>query len=64
MNEKHKTAKSYVEFDVDKLCELVSSIASIASPVTKIDKMEGGFNKALLMTTESGSGVIAQDSMS
>ena len=53
-------AKRYVKFDVDALCSLVSSLPSVSSPIFKIDKMEGGFNKAMLMTAENGKEIIAK----
>lgn len=40
---------------------MVASIGgSVKSPVLKIDKLEGGFSKALLMTTENGSEYIVK----
>lgn len=58
VNEEYELAKRYSPFDIGALCQLVSSI--IDSPITKIDKREGGYNKALLMTGESGHTVIAK----
>lgn len=56
-----QNAKRYVKFDLDKLCDLVASVSGFQkSPVCKIDKMEGGFSKALLMMMENGSEVIAK----
>ncbi|PGH15601.1 hypothetical protein AJ80_05465 [Polytolypa hystricis UAMH7299] len=60
VNEKHEKSKRYAKFDLDALCTLVSSLPSISSPISKIDKMEGGFNKALLMTVENGKEVVAK----
>lgn len=61
INEEHQYANRYVRFNIDKLCELVSSVVGDRhSPVLKIDKMEGGFHKALLMTLENGCEVIAK----
>ncbi|KAJ9388316.1 hypothetical protein DTO063F5_2647 [Paecilomyces variotii] len=60
VNEARERARRYAEFNVDALCSLVSSLPSISSPISKIDKMEGGFNKALLMTAENGKEVIAK----
>ncbi|PGH19280.1 hypothetical protein AJ80_04033 [Polytolypa hystricis UAMH7299] len=60
VNEKHEKSKRYAKFNLDALCTLVSSLPSISSPISKIDKMEGGFNKALLMTAENGKEVIAK----
>lgn len=58
MNEEYELAKRYSPFDIGALCQLVSSI--IHSPIVKIDKREGGYNKALLMTGENGQAVIAK----
>ncbi|KAI9835514.1 MAG: hypothetical protein M1819_001965 [Sarea resinae] len=60
VNEKHETAKRYVEFDVDQLCKMVASIPAVSSPVSKIDKVEGGFNKALILTMENGTRAVAK----
>lgn len=60
VNEKRETARRYARFDVDALCRVVASIPAISSPICKIDKMEGGFNKALLMTAENQKQVIAK----
>ena len=58
-DEMAQIAKRYVRFDLDKLCDLVVSVSgSQKSPVCKIDKMEGGFSKALLMMMENGSEVV------
>ncbi|KAF4215038.1 hypothetical protein CNMCM8980_008787 [Aspergillus fumigatiaffinis] len=53
-------SKRYAKFDLDALCSLVSSLPSVSSPISKIEKMEGGFNKALLITAENGKEVIAK----
>lgn len=58
VNEEYELTKRYSPFDVGALCQLVSSI--IKSPIVKIDKREGGYNKALLMTGENGHTVIAK----
>lgn len=60
VNEKLKLSKRYAKFDLDALCAVVSSLPQISSPIATIDKMEGGFNKALLMTAENGKQVIAK----
>lgn len=59
-NEDQQLSKRYVTFDVQKLCQVVASSTEHGSPVCKIDKMEGGFSKALLMTTEDGVEVVAK----
>lgn len=58
VNEDYELAKRYSPFDISALCQRVSSI--LDSPIVKIDKREGGYNKALLMTAENGHSVIAK----
>lgn len=60
MNEKQQLLKRRVHFNVQKLCEVLTSVTMAGAPVCKIDKMEGGFSKALLITTEDGTEVIAK----
>ncbi|TQB70518.1 hypothetical protein MPDQ_000391 [Monascus purpureus] len=54
VNEEYELAKRYARFDIDALCKVVSSLPSVGSPIIKIDKKEGGYNKALLMKAENG----------
>lgn len=61
INESAELEQRYVKFNVDKLCEVVRSVAGDGvSEVREIDKMEGGFNKALLMTLANGKQVVAK----
>ncbi|RDW68809.1 phosphotransferase family protein [Aspergillus mulundensis] len=60
VNEKHEVSKRYVKFDLEALCTVVSSLPSVGSPISTIDKLEGGFSKALLMTAENGKEVITK----
>lgn len=60
VNEEYELAKRYSPFNVDALCRTVSSLPSVNSPVCQVVKKEGGYNKALLMTTENGRMVIAK----
>lgn len=53
-------SERYAKFDLDALCALVSALPHVSSPISRIDKMEGGFNKVLLMTAENGKEVIAK----
>lgn len=39
---------------------MVASIGDTLSPVCEIEKMEGGFHKALLMTLENGREIVAK----
>jgi hypothetical protein len=61
INEKYQCEQRYVKFDVARLC----AVAAIAggrseSPITAIEKMEGGFCKALLMKKEDGTEVVVK----
>jgi hypothetical protein len=60
VDEEQQFSKRYVKFDVEKLCHIVASVTKGASPVCKIDKIEGGFSKAFLMTMENGAEAIAK----
>ncbi|KAJ5102422.1 hypothetical protein NUU61_004644 [Penicillium alfredii] len=60
VNEEYELAKRYSTFDISALCQMVSSLPAVRSPIVKIDKREGGYNKALLMTAESGHTVITK----
>ncbi|KDB22282.1 hypothetical protein H109_05808 [Trichophyton interdigitale MR816] len=63
-NEEYQYARRYVRFNINELCNLVTSVVSksdsTVSKVTKIEKMEGGFHKALLMSLENGTEVVAK----
>ena len=59
-DEKQQFLKRRVKFDVRKLCDVVVSLSKNGAPVCKIDKMEGGFSKALLITTADGMEVVAK----
>jgi hypothetical protein len=60
-NEKHACDRRYVTFDVDRLCEVAASTGGQKySPVRAIEKMEGGFSKALLLYKEDGSEIVAK----
>lgn len=60
IDEKQQFLKRRVDFDVRKLCDVVASLTKNGASVCKIDKMEGGFSKALLITTEDGMEVVAK----
>jgi hypothetical protein len=48
-------------FDVERLCEIAASTGRQKySPVRAIEKMEGGFSKALLLRKQDGSEIIAK----
>ncbi len=59
-NERDHAAKHNVVFDVGQLCRLVAELPAVGSAVTRIEKFEGGFNKALRLTAENGVEVFAK----
>ncbi|KAM5437911.1 hypothetical protein MaudCBS49596_006474 [Microsporum audouinii] len=60
VDEEYQYARRYIRFNINKLCDLVSSIVGNGASVTKVAKMEGGFHKALLMTLNNGTEVVAK----
>lgn len=61
VNEGYERAKRYSPFDIRELCRMVSALPRVAgSPITRIEKKEGGYNKALLMTAENGTNILAK----
>ncbi|KAH6642459.1 kinase-like domain-containing protein [Boeremia exigua] len=58
-NEKKALDRRYLNFDIDQLCAVGASTGQ-QSPVRAIEKMEGGFSKALLLCKEDGSEIIAK----
>lgn len=60
VNEQFELSRRHVTFDVNSLCALVSSLPCIMSPVSSIDKQEGGFNKALIVTTANNRQVVVK----
>jgi hypothetical protein len=59
-NEKKATDRRHVKFDVDQLCAVAVTTDGKYSPVCTIEKMEGGFSKALLLHKEDGSEIVAK----
>ncbi|GLB12524.1 hypothetical protein AtubIFM57258_010206 [Aspergillus tubingensis] len=60
VDEEHQLARRYVKFDVDALCSVAAALGDVPSPVASVEKLEGGFSKALLMRKENGSEVVAK----
>lgn len=64
VDKEYQFARRYIRFNIDELCNLVSSVVakgtSTVSKVAKMEKVEGGFHKALLMTLENGTEVVAK----
>lgn len=49
-----------MRFDIDALCDAAAAAGDEPSRITTIEKMEGGFSKALLMKKENGNEVVAK----
>ena len=60
VNEKQQYESRYVKFDLKALCDIAASAGSTKCPIRKIEKMEGGFSKVLLLQKDDGSEVIAK----
>ncbi|KAF2877050.1 kinase-like domain-containing protein [Massariosphaeria phaeospora] len=60
VDEENQCRKRNVRFDISSLCELVGNLCETASPVIAIDKLEGGFSKALLMKRADGTELVAK----
>jgi hypothetical protein len=60
VREKESCDQRYLKFDLDQLCAVAASTGSSKSPVCTVEKMEGGFSKALLMCKEDGTEVVAK----
>ncbi|KAL8869828.1 MAG: hypothetical protein Q9174_003975 [Haloplaca sp. 1 TL-2023] len=58
-DETRQLTKRYLQFDLTKLCDEASRVTN-GSAVQSIEKMEGGFSKALLMTMSNGKEIIAK----
>jgi hypothetical protein len=59
-NEEKACARRYVKFNVDQLCDVVAAVGEQSSPVYTIEKMEGGFSRALLLRRKDESEIIAK----
>jgi hypothetical protein len=59
VREKQSCDQRYLKFDLDQLCAVAASAGSTKSPIRTIEKMEGGFSKALLRSKEDGTEVVA-----
>jgi hypothetical protein len=60
INEEHQYQQRYVKFDIPRLCDAAAVVGSTKSPIVAIEKMEGGFCKALLMRKADGSEIVAK----
>ncbi|KAM5439426.1 hypothetical protein MferCBS31731_004522 [Microsporum ferrugineum] len=61
INEEFQFDQRYVKFNLDALCTLAATAGGgQASPVRVVEKIEGGFSKALLMKKQNGMEVVAK----
>ncbi|PIG79266.1 hypothetical protein AARAC_004131 [Aspergillus arachidicola] len=60
VNEQRQLDRRYLKFDLDTLCDVAASAGGDSSRIVTIEKLEGGFSKALLMKKENGKEVIAK----
>lgn len=49
-----------MKFDVSQLCDVAAVAGDTKSPIASIEKMEGGFCKALLLRKADGSEIVAK----
>lgn len=60
IDEQRQLDRRYVKFNIDALCDVAAAADDDSSRITTIEKMEGGFSKALLMRKENGKEIIAK----
>ncbi|RAH76985.1 hypothetical protein BO86DRAFT_404132 [Aspergillus japonicus CBS 114.51] len=60
IDEETQVRRRYLKFNIDALCDIAAPAGGNRSPIRTIEKFEGGFSKALLLTKENGDEVIAK----
>ncbi|OBT41089.1 hypothetical protein VE00_09345 [Pseudogymnoascus sp. WSF 3629] len=60
IDEQRQLELRHVKFDLDALCDASAAAGPEPSPITAVEKMEGGFSKAFLMKRKNGTEVIAK----
>ncbi|TQB67461.1 hypothetical protein MPDQ_005707 [Monascus purpureus] len=60
VDEDRQLARRYRKFNPDALCDIAATAGGSTSRIISIEKLEGGFSKALLMTKADGSELIAK----
>jgi hypothetical protein len=60
VDEKAQQQLRYVKFDLDRLCRLAAAYFSDTTKCVRVVKLEGNFNKALLLTMDDGNEAIAK----
>ncbi|EEP81246.1 predicted protein [Uncinocarpus reesii 1704] len=60
VNEHYQCQRRYLKFNLAELCNVASTLGSQQSPIIAVDKLEGGFCKALIMKREDGTKLVAK----
>ncbi|KAJ9196693.1 hypothetical protein DTO164E3_6223 [Paecilomyces variotii] len=60
IDEQRQLDRRYVKFNIDALCDVAAAAGDESSRIKTIEKMEGGFSKALLMKKANGKEIIAK----
>jgi hypothetical protein len=58
--EKQQRDCRYVKFDLEALCEVAASAGPSVSPVREVEKLEGGYSKALRIQKEDGTELVVK----
>ncbi|KAE8333474.1 kinase-like domain-containing protein [Aspergillus sergii] len=60
VDEQRQLDRRYLKFNLEALCAVAAAADGDSSRITAIEKLEGGFSKALLMKKENGKELIAK----
>jgi hypothetical protein len=60
VREKKSCDERYLKFDLEQLWAVAATAGRSKSPIHTIEKLEGGFSKALLMRKEDGADIVAK----
>ncbi|RAK75708.1 phosphotransferase family protein [Aspergillus fijiensis CBS 313.89] len=60
IDEETQLRRRYLKFNIEALCDLAATAGVNPSPIRTIEKLEGGFSKALLLTKENDEEVVAK----
>ncbi|RAH44915.1 uncharacterized protein BO95DRAFT_498508 [Aspergillus brunneoviolaceus CBS 621.78] len=60
IDEETQLRRRYLKFNINALCDLAATAGASPSPIRTIEKLEGGFSKALLLTKENDEEVVAK----
>ncbi|KAL4908574.1 hypothetical protein BDW74DRAFT_188511 [Aspergillus multicolor] len=60
VSQEYQLERRYRKFNLDALCDVAAAVGQSTSPIKTVEKFEGGFSKALLMTKEGGEEAVAK----